>query len=124
MTYRAEAEDEDPKPEEYPPGYGASGNGTYWGIHSHSEWFRERKADRSTTDKRQTVEYAWRAAWLELAVVIQELAKNHEEINERERELRNLRKLETRLHARFEELVLPLVNHGFGPPLPPPQRQE
>ena len=124
MTYRAEAEEEDPKLEEYPPGYGISGNGAYWGIYSNSKWFRRDEKDHSTTDKQQTVEYAWRAAWCEFALVIQELAENHEEINELERELRNLRKQETQLHARFEELVLPLVNHGFGPPLPPPQRQE
>ena len=124
MTYRSRAEEGDPKPEEYPDGYDISGNGTYWGIHSNSKWFRKGGKDHSTTDKRQTIEYAWRAAWLEFALVIQELAKNHEQINEHEQSLHHLRNGEARLQERFEQLALPLINHGFGPPLPPPQRQE
>lgn len=124
MTYRSESDDEGPKPEEYPSGYAISGNGTYWGIHCNSRWFRAGEVSYSTKDKHQTVEYAWRAAWLEFARVIQGLAENHDEINKHEQQLRHLRKEEEQLQGRFEELLLPLANRGFGPPLSPPPSDE
>ena len=123
--HRKEPEEE---ADEYPPQYGpSSANDKWWGIFGRSKWaeWADRKLDmRSTSNKAQTVEYAWRAAWLELSHIIEKLHENHKEITGHERSLKHLRKEEVELQARLSELIGPLAVHGFGPPLSEPETEE